>query len=101
MRILTLGNQCLGDLFTALGMTHESEGNRDALTGQKTAVLLVCDGPYFSQNDGREFGAVKDADSGVASDYAQLLGVAFLEYLVGQSGLCLRRSEIAGHYAPN
>ena len=82
-------------------MTHEAEGNRDAPTGQKAVVLLVCNGPDLSQDDGRELGAVKDANCGVASDYTQLLRVAFLEYLVAQSGLCLRRSEIAGHCVQN
>lgn len=100
-RLLTLRKQCLGDLFAALCVTHESECNRDAFTSQETVVLLVCNRPDFSQGDGRELGSVEEADCGVASDDAQLLGVAFLEYLVGQSDLCLRRGEIAGHCAQN
>jgi hypothetical protein len=82
-------------------VSHESEGNRNALAGQKAVVFLVCDGPHLSQNDGGELGTVEDSDCGVAGDYAQLLGVAFLEYFVGQSDLCLRRSEIAGHCVQN
>jgi len=47
-RLLTLRNQCLGDLVTALGMTHESEGNRNALAGQKSVTLPTRDGPHRS-----------------------------------------------------
>ena len=68
-RILTLRNQCLGDLFTALSVTHESEGNRNALAGQKTVVVLVCNAPHLSQNASGELGSVKEPDCGVAGDY--------------------------------
>lgn len=100
-RILTLRNQCLGDMFTALGVSHESEGYRNALAGQEAIVVLVCDAPHLSQNASGELGAVEEADCGVASDYAKLLKVAFLENFVGQSDLCLRRREIAGHGVQN
>lgn len=100
-RVLTLRNQRLGNLFAALSMAQEAEGNRDALAGQKAIVLLVCDGPHLSQDGRGELGAGKDNNCGVARDYAQLLGVAFVEYFVGQSDLCLRRSEVAGHCAQN
>ena len=47
-RILTFRKQCLGDMFTALGVTHEPEGNRNTLAGQKPIVILVRDGPNLS-----------------------------------------------------
>jgi hypothetical protein len=100
-RMLTLQKQRLGDLFAALSVSHEAECNRNALAGQKTIVILVRDCPHFSQNGGGELGAVEDTDCDVAGDCAPPLGVAFLEYLAGQSHLCLRRNKIAGHFAQN
>lgn len=100
-RILTLRNQCLGNLLTALSVTHESEGNRNALAGQNAVIVLVCNAPHLSQNTSGELGTVKDQNCGVAGDYTQLLGVAFLEYFVGQSNLCLGRRELAGHGVQN
>jgi hypothetical protein len=86
---LTFVDKVRRDGFAFLGPTHETDGDRDTLTSEKTLVVRVCDGPDLTQDVGAEVGSTKDANGDIAGDNTKLLGVVLVEYLVYESELPL------------
>ena len=76
-------------------MTYEAESDSGTLPGQPAVVFVIGNVPYFSEHGGRELGAGKDADGGVATENA-ILCVCVGEYLGSELDLTWSRRE-AGH----
>jgi hypothetical protein len=94
-RRFTFGDKGRSDLLTLLSVTYEAESDSGALPGQPAVVFIISDVPYFSEHGGRELGASKDADGGVATENA-ILCVCVREYLGGELHFARSWRE-AGH----
>lgn len=69
-------------LSASLIMPNKTEDLAEAGHGQETAVLRVCNLPYFTQNSWCELGAFEELDGNLACYYAELLCVGLLEEIL-------------------
>lgn len=70
-------------------MSDETQDLAEAGHGQETAVLRVCNLPYFAQDSWRQLGTLEELDGNFSCDDAELLCVGLLEEIL-EDALFLR-----------
>lgn len=80
-----------------MGPTHETDGDGDALSGEETVVVFVCDVPYLAKGGRHELCAAEYSDCDVSGEDTNLLGVSLSKDLVHEGELCGCRREKRGH----
>lgn len=85
-----------GGVSASLVVADETQDLAEASHGQETAVLRVCNLPYFTQNSRRKLGALEKLDGYLACDDAQLLSVGLLEEILEDALLLGGEVEYGG-----
>ena len=71
-----------GGISASLVVADQPQDLAEAGHGQETAVLRVCNLPYFAQDGGRELGPLEELDGNLAGYDAELLCVGLLEQVL-------------------